>query len=539
MPHSTFKRTGTLLKLELRHDWLKIELWLTGLVGLMAAAAAKFGGIYGTQKEMATIATTLKTPAMVSLLGPFTAKPPYTTALIYGSEMMVFMGLFTVMMNIHLAIHATRSQEESGLTELMLARSVGRQAPLLAAMLELIMVNGLGGVLEALGLQAAQMPGATPAGNWLFGLGLAAFGLMFGSFSLLFAQLASTSRGALMLSYGFLGLVFIARMGTDVQNPDLTWWTIFGWIEKMELYTNNNWWPVLLMLVGALIGGTLAVVLATRRDLGAGLMTPKPGRKRASVFLQGPLSLLARVNRTSTIVWLLGLALLGASYGSIFGTVGDLVKTNPVLGQLLGSAAVAAANRAVVLAMANKLAVIFVVVATIPAVMMILGLNRDEQKGLLTLMQAKPIGRMRLALTTTGYGLVVGSAAFIAAIWGMAAAGQQSMTITITLARFMRSFVGYWPALLVVCGLAMLLAGLLPKWQTVIWIVPIYGVISLYLGPLMDLPKWALKLSPYGWVNKVPASAINWGTFGWMTALGVVLLGLGLWAYRRRDLLMN
>ncbi|MFD1429985.1 ABC transporter permease [Lacticaseibacillus mingshuiensis] len=539
MNSSKAQNTLALTKLNLRHDWLKIVLWILGLAGLMAVAAAKFGGIYGTQKAMNTIAETLRTPAMVSLLGPFTATKPYTTAMIYGSEMMVFMGLFAAMMNLYFAVHATRAQEDTGTSELLLAHAVGRQSPLLAAIAELAIINVAAGVIEALGLQAANMPGADAAGNWLFGLGLAAFGFMFGTFALLFSQVVSNARSATILSYSWLGILFVARMGADIQDPDLTWWTIFGWIEKMELYTNNVWTPLALMLGMSVIVLAVTIALAASRDIGAGLITPRAGRARASRFLQGPLSLLARLERTSTWIWLIGMFLLGVSYGSIFGTVGDLAKANPTLSKLLGGAGTDAANKAIILAMANKLAIIFVVVATIPALLTILRLNNDEKKGYLELQHAAPISRLRLFASFAGHGLVVGSLSFLLALVGMVVAGASSATVTISAARYLRGFVGFWPALLVVCGIGALLVGLLPRLQSLVWILPIYGVISLYLGPLLDFPTWATRLTPYGWVNEVPVKAIQWAPVGWMTALACVLFVLGYLAYRRRDLTMN
>ena len=61
MRNTKTAQTGLLLRLYLRRDWLKIGLWWLGLVGLMAGAAAKFDGLYGSQQAMASIITTLKT----------------------------------------------------------------------------------------------------------------------------------------------------------------------------------------------------------------------------------------------------------------------------------------------------------------------------------------------------------------------------------------------------------------------------------------------------------------------------------------------
>ena len=65
MRKNSFAKTGLLLRFYLRRDWLKILVWLIGLAGLMAAAAGKFDTLYGDAKSMASISTTLKSPAMV------------------------------------------------------------------------------------------------------------------------------------------------------------------------------------------------------------------------------------------------------------------------------------------------------------------------------------------------------------------------------------------------------------------------------------------------------------------------------------------
>jgi ABC-2 type transport system permease protein len=124
-------------------------------------------------------------------------------------------------------------------------------------------------------------------------------------------KIADSSRGATILSYSWLGILYVIRMGTDVKNPDYTWWTIYGWIEKLDIYGKNNWGPVGLMLLMTVAIGALTIFVGATRDVGAGLLPDRAGRKRASLFLAGPLSLIARLERTSTIIWLVGLFFLG------------------------------------------------------------------------------------------------------------------------------------------------------------------------------------------------------------------------------------
>ena len=209
------------------------------------------------------------------------------------------------------------------------------------------------------------------------------------------------------------------------------------------------------------------------------------------------------------------------------------------MAKLLGGAATAAANRNIVLSFAATLAVIFAVVAAIPALMTVLRLNGDERKGYLEQLHARRISRLHLYSAHVGFAILIGTAALALGILGMALGGNATMTHAIALSRFMRAFYGYWPALMVVIGAAAFLAGALPRLQALIWILPIYGGFSLYIGKLLDLPDWAGKISPFGWVNAVPRSQVDWTTAGWMTVLGVALIVLGYFCYRRRDLKIN
>ena len=93
------------------------------------------------------------------------------------------------------------------------------------------------------------MPGATTSGNWLIGLGLGTTGLLFGTVGVLTAQLTDHAASATGLAYALFGISYLARMITDVQHPQSTWWSPLGWIEKLSPYQHPNWTPVGLSLL--------------------------------------------------------------------------------------------------------------------------------------------------------------------------------------------------------------------------------------------------------------------------------------------------
>lgn len=539
MKHDAYQQSGFLTRFNLRRDWLVILIWALILGGLMAAVAFKFNDLYGSRSSIAAIVTTLKMPAMVSMFGTFVARAPYTTADIFASEMMVFMALFMAVMNIYFAVRNTRGEESNGMLELIRSHAVGKQSPLLAATLELFLINVLMGLCYFGGLQVSGMHGMSTMGNLLIGIGLAAIGFMFGSAALLMAQVSDNPRGATMLSYLFLGVTYLVRMLTDVQNPDFTWWSPFGWIEKLSIYHKNNWLPVFLMLGLTIVLLLLTFYASRHRDVGAGLLATRGDRKRASVFLTGPFSLVMRLDRLSLIVWVIGLVVLGISYGSIFGTVGDIMKTNPLMGKLMGATAVDAANRLVVLKFAALLMVVFAVLVTVPSVQTLLRINGDERKGWLEQIHAKAISRGHIFGSYVAVSLLIGTLSMFAAVFGLWLANNSVMTNPLSFERLFRGFIGYLPAIYVTLGISVLIIGWLPRLQTIIWAIPVYGLISLYFGNLLNLPNWAEKLTPYGWINQVPVSNVNWTQFGLLMALSIILIVIGFLGYQRRDLIEN
>lgn len=204
--------------------------------------------------------------------------------------------------------------------------------------------------------------------------------------------------------------------------------------------------------------------------------------------------------------------------------------------QLLGASALAAANRMIVKNFIAILAIVMVIVALIPAVQLMLKLVNDEQKGYLHQVYATATSRWHVWASYTGWSLITGMAVLLAGLSGMYLMGLVSMKDPINWITYWHVFCAYGPAMLVMVAVASVLTGWLPKWRYAAWAWVFYAFFSLYLGNLIDLPKWARHLTPLGFVNKVPIKALDWATGGWCLALTVLLLVVAALGYRRRDL---
>lgn len=537
-----FSRTGRLTGLALRRDRFKILIWILLLAGLMVGVAYKFTDIFGTQHEIAAIKDTLKSPAMVALLGAFKFTNNPSTAQIFSTEMVVFMAIAQIIMNIMLGIHATRGEEDQDITELVRSRAVGQLAPLSAAALELVIVNAIIAVIYGAGLGLSGMHGITTAGNWAVGIGLATVSLVFGLLGLVAAQLADHSASATGLTYGLFGLAYIVRMITDVQNPDYTWWSPLGWVEKISPYYHLNWLPIALSLITAIILFVLAASINLRRDLNAGALATRPGRRTASGFLRGPASLLWRREHNVIIGWIIGIAVLGMTYGSIYNTVGDMLKTNPTMQQVFGANVLHEANHAMLVNFTSTLVVLMAAVAAIPGIQLVYKLYSDETNGWLESLYARPLSRTRLFFSYVITGLLSSLVTFIGAISSLIFVGNATLDHPkdgLTMFEFWQSIWGQLPAILVFIGIAATIIGWWPRIRSLNWLYLGLGFITIYMGGMLKLPKWAQHLSPLGWMNKVPTHDVEWANFCWMLALSLALILLGWWGYRQRDLHMS
>ncbi|MGO2892767.1 MAG: ABC transporter permease [Enterococcus devriesei] len=535
MGHSGIK-IGYLLRTNLKQNRLKHVVWIAILVGLFASAATKFNVLFGTQTDINAIVETLKTPAMVSLFGEFSATKPYTTANVFASEMLVFMGMFMVFMNISLAIGNTRAQEDSGLVEMIRSRTVGRLAPTYATALEILLINGLMGVLYVVSLFVANLNGATMEGDLLMGISIASIGIMFGFISLLLAQLANNARSANFMSYGLYGIFYLMRMMTDVSAPKWTWLSPVGWIQKTAIYTDNRWLPILLTLGLGLISFVAAIKIVETRDIGSGVLTERSGKAQAGKLLSSPLGLVLTVERNSIMGWLIGGIVLGAAYGSIFSTIGDIIGTNPTYKKILGVTQIHAANRELILNFLNMLGLFFVAIAAISGILIIFRLKSDDKKGYLEIIHSKSITKTRLALSYFSVGIITSCLVFVATLAGAFFVGNASMERPLAIKYFWETLGGFLPATLFFVGIASLLTGALPKLTNLLWVYLAGSVLIKMFGPLLNLSEETANISPLGWVGKVPTEALNQSLALVLVAIFLGLTILGIIGYNKRDL---
>jgi len=538
MNNERFQKTIFLTRFNFRRDWFKLTLWVLILISLFVGVAAKFTDLYGSKSAIDQIVKTLQSPAMVSLFGKMPTGP-YTTADIFASEMTVFMAIIAAIMNYYFVIKNTRGEEESGILEMIQSHPVGRLSNLAASLLEIFILNLVIGLIYAIGLQSANLTGTDLNGNFLLGLGLGAVGFMFASIAAVVAQLTDNARNATILSYLVFGAMYLARMITDISHPKYTWLVPMGWVEKFSTYKSNNWLPVLLMVILSFILILIAFYLNSHRDIGSGLIATRPGKSRANRLLNNPLALFWKLNRSSIITWFLGILILGATYGSVFNTIGDILKTNPMLKQLLDTKAINSANILIIKEFIAILMIVFATLASIPGLSIINYLKTGENKGYLEIIHATPTSRSRLFFSSLILATVTSIAVLFAGTMGLYLGGNAVMEHPLAFSIIRNSFLGYLSPILILLGISTCLLGWLPKMTSLNYGYLILAFFIQYFGKLLKLPDWLNKLTPFGFINKVPVKTFDPSTFWWQIMLAVILIIIGYLGYRKRDLIIN
>jgi ABC-2 type transport system permease protein len=524
---STLTGTGSLVRLILRRDRIRLPVWIVAILGLVSASASAVQGIYSTQAELDAYARTMgNSPGAIAFSGPPTAlnTPGGVTIFEVNQSAMIAVAL----MAIFLVVRHTRGEEEEGRTELLRSTVVGRHAPTVAALL----VVGTASAVVGAGVTASLISLDLPvSGSVAYGVSLALLGLAFTATAACAAQVTSHGRAAIGMSLAVLGVSFVLRAVGDVGNGLLSWLSPMGWMQAVRPYADDRWWPMLLLIAftGAVLGVTAA--LTSHRDLGAGLVQPRPGPTVASPRLGSATGLAARLQRGSLVAWTAGAFLFGATFGGFGPEMEEFVKNQPDLADVFRQAGGATI-------VDQYFVTVMLILATGASgftVSSALRLRAEESSGRTESLLATGLSRSRWALggiaVTVGGTLVVFTAGGLGTglFYGLASGQMREMP------GLLWAGLAFAPAALVLGGLAVLLFGGVPRAGMAAWAALAVCFVFAYLGVLLDIPQWLRNLSPFEHVPGAPVETITAAPLLALTAVAVALAGIGLLGWRRRD----
>ena len=519
---SRFTGVGSLIRLALRRDRVRLSVWIAALSLMMVYTPNAIKLAYPDEAQRATRVNLLKSPAWMILGGPMFGVKETDLGVMMANELMLTLIIAASILSILTVIRHTRAEEESGSAEMVLSSVVGRHAMTYAA---LIVVGGVNAILTVIMTVAMASTGFGVVDTAAMCLGVTGVSMAFGAVAAVTAQLWRSARAATGAAMGVLALAALVRgVGDVIDNSGsaLSWFSPIVWAQQMRPFVDLRWWPFALLVVLAVGLIALAAVLESSRQYDDGVI-PSTGEHTNARPINSVFGLHLTLQRGQMIGWTIGLFLAGLTFGSMTKSLLDAAKENELLQRVLTQQGTDGVYTTMTQFMAAA--------ATAYVVSAVVRVFSDEQSGLGEAVLAGAVSRWQWLCTAVA-AAIVGSAVlmFFAGLGNGLGAG-----LTIgepgTIWRLTLAALAYVPAMATMAGVAALAVAVRLPW--IGWLAVTFVIISLYLGALLRLPQWLLDASPVG-QTKAPSeySALA------LIVMVIVAAGLILVAgaiYRRRD----
>lgn len=529
-----FARWGALFVQYLKRDWKKIILWILGL-GLFSGGFVPAFEEIGKGQGLLGMYETMQNPAMISMVGPtpVDTAADYTLGAMYANEMLLFCGLFAMIVAILHVVGHTRKEEEHGLTELVRSFQVGRQANSLAVITETVLINILlalliGGVMTGFGVDTISAKG-----SFLFGASVGMAGILGAVIALVMAQIMPTSSGATGSSLGIVGLLYIVRAGTDVSNVDFSMINPMGWTYLTYPFTENNWVPLMWAVLFCIIAVVVAFALEGGRDMGAGYLPEREGRESAKKSLLSIPGLFIKINKGVMISWLIAFVIMGAAYGSIYGDMQTFLGSNEMMRQMFSLAGVSIEE-----SFTGTIMMVMIGLVSILPIAIVNKLFSEEVRLHLSQLYSTKVTRAQLYWTSVILAAAAGVVGILLASGGLGGTAISAMgdSSPMSMGDFVAAGYNFLPSVLFFTGLAALALGWAPKLGRAIYAYLGYSFALNYFGGILDLPEWFSKTAVQSWIPRMPVDKFDGGIFITMTAISIALMVFGYVGYRRRDM---
>ncbi len=525
-----FAGTGALLRLFLRISRRQIVIWALAFLALVASSVVALEETYPDAAALQARAALMDNPGAVLMTGPAFALDDYTFGAMVANELSLWVLLPAAIMSVLLAVRHTRAEEESGRLEMLRSLPVGRFAPAVAAMLTVAIADVAVGLALTGALVGTGMEGADSVA---FGVATTLTGLVFGAVAAVTAQLTEHARTASATAMGAVAVAFLVRGVGDVidrQGSWLSWLSPFAWAQQTRLYVDLRWWPLLVPVLTTAVLLAVAVVLAHRRDLGAGLLAARPGPAAASRGLLSPVGLARRLLTGTFVGWAVGLLLFAIAFGSLANALDGMVEDIPDIGEWI-ALDLDDLTRSFAAVMLSFLAIG-------PAALSVWGvlqLRGEERAGRVEGVLVSGASRTRLLggwLAVVAVGAVCTQVLLGLGVGlGVAAATREAAWVPDLTA----ASLAYLPAVLVFAALAVALYGVAPRLASVAWALVVWASVVVFLGDLLGLPAAARDVSPLAHTPLVPGVDVAAAPLVVMGGLAVLLIAVGLVGLGRRD----
>ncbi len=527
-----FAGTGQLLRLAVRRDRVVASVWIALFVIMAASSSSASQDLYTTLESRVRAANAVNdTPAMVALYGRvFDPTSLGAVSLIklgaMGAALAGLLAIFTV-------VRHTRAEEEAGRAELLGATVVGRYAALTAALLLSVGISVVMALLTGLSLIGTGLPAE---GALAFGLSWAGAGIAFAAVAGLAAQVTEGARTARSIAAAVLAGAYLLRAAGDATGTDtstwLSWVSPIGWAQQVRPFAGDRWWVLVYLLAFAVLVAAAAYALVARRDHGAGLLAQRPGRARAARSLSSPLALAVRLQRGGVAGWLVGMVIGGLVLGSIASQVGEFVDTPQARDMIMKLGG----ERGLVDAFLSAEMGILAVIVSAFGISSTMRLRAEEAALRAEPILATRVPRVRwaashLVVALAGTTLLLVTVGLFGGFAHGAASGDMG-----ELGRVLVAALVQLPSVWVLTGITVLVFGVAPRLMMAGWGALVVFLLLGQLGPIFELPRWAMNVSPFTHTPKLPGAEFTATPLVWLTLVAAALMAVGLAGFRRRDI---
>ena len=541
-PASSSGATGALagwdtyLRVLLRRFRFQISAWLVPLWLLAGVTAPSYGRFYPSLETRTVLIEQMRKSPGTRLLYGYVPWPGRLGQLLQW-QTGTFLLVCTALMAIMLTCRVLRADEDEGLVEVLRATGVGRSVPFLVPVaLVWVVVGtlsaGIGGILT---WQTRSIEELTVLGAWTLAGTVCVTGWTFSAIAAVACQLGHQAGQAKGLSMVMLALAFVLRVSADQLSDGtgsdwLRWLTPLGWRDLVRPYTDDRFTVLAACCAVAIAVALSAVVLAARREyLGGYLPDRSSSRRRWRV--RGHVDLLGRLPWHDLVGWALASTGLALLYGSVSGSIKDLLAPGSPTASYVGKMAVGSPVEQFVSLM-TVVTVLLVAVAAVRRMNWLAGL---ERAGLVEVELAAGVSRGRVLLCQVLCALIEAVVLLLVSATVLAATTATQLTDDHVVARSFVFTVSQLPGMVAAIGIAAALVGLAPRLTGLSWVVVTWSAFAQFFGGLVELKDWAKDLSVLGHHLDVVGTP-DWEPLAVQTVVGLIGIMIGLVAYTRRDL---
>lgn len=530
MKKEYFIGTKELLYLYFRRDRFRLPIWILLPVLILIFHIITMISL-SAGKDIVSFLSEFNEDILISAVhGPIMSLDIVGAALWRAaSPITLFLGIGVILT----VIKHTRTDEETGRSELIRSFRIGRYANLTATMLIVVLLTLLSSLLLTIPM---KMIGGNTKGVFIFGATIFLSGIFYGGIGLLACQLKSSSSGARNIGIVSLGLSLLINTLTNISGDTfLKWFSPIAWTRITTPFSGES----ILGLIGCFVISItpifLTYVLSTKRDIGGAIFMDQTGPAEAKQTFNSPLALAWRTHKGMFKGWLVAMILVIGAFASVSSSMSGSISS--LFAEIAGDNWME--GMTMDLLFLNIMIYIMSIFVGVYGLIAMNNLKKEEIDGRNEIILDKNINRKSYMFSFIIVALL-GSAAILIAM-GLSGGIVYSVVTNnfgIEFWQILMMGISKIPAVWILIGAFSLFYGFLPKLTDICW--AIWGFFSFleiaWEGGIID---WSLmQLSPFASSHyTIHVDNLSITLLIRILLVSAILIFLGLVGYQRRDII--